>query len=390
MLIVDLPVIPTVLALPERVFRRVVLAWFVHCAGRPGGLENSQRQICSRFNRSNREIIGSYLKEAREFGFLKLLTPSDGLNPDVHTRGAFFENRTRDSDRLIQLANSLWGSHRGLLRQWPYPTAWGHGCTPPAAILCLATLNVLVEPIPRKTLRQYLEPLVPESSFNEAIRWMKARHLVVQGDSGLEASTDWQEKFVRHLDTSLAGNKRQERGDRRRTRESFVNRVRVKKATITKLEQDSLMRLPCVRKGCKNHATEMEHFPPYRFLRHLEDRTNRHLVWAICEEHNDETQSFIKHQPGISVEISSQLFIDARCSKWDVYEAVCNLDIQRFYSAANRKDGQEGNFAISNSLALLNAIIQSGEPVNKSYSTRKKIRREMQGPKAYHPSKSKL
>jgi hypothetical protein len=231
---------------------------------------------------------------------------------------------------------------------------------------------------------------VPESSFNEAIRWMKARHLVVHGDFGLEASTDWQEKFVRHLDTSLAGNKRQERGDRRRTRESFVNRVRVKKATITKLEQDSLMRLPCVRKGCKNNATEMEHFPPYRFLRHLEDRTNRHLVWAICEEHNDETQSFIKYLPGIPADISSQLFIDVRYSKWDVYEAVCNLDIQRFYSAAQRRDGQEADSAISNSLALLNAILQSGEPETKGPSKRKESRREKIGVRAYRPDLSKL
>ena len=390
MLIVDLPVIPWVSALPERVFRRVVLAWFIHCAGRTGGLENSQRQICSRFNRSNREIVGRYLKEARVLDFLRLLTASDGLNPDVHVRGAFFDNRTRDGDRFIQLANSLWGSHRGLLSQWPYPTAWGHGCTPPAAILCLATLNVLVEPIPRKTLRQYLEPIVPESSFNEAIRWMKARHLIVHGDFGLEASPDWQEKFVQHLETSLAGNNRQERGDRRRRRESEMNRVRVKKATISNFEKDALKKLPCVKRGCKNLGTEMEHFPPHRFLRHLQDQTNKHLVWSICEEHNDETQRFIKYLEWIPAEISSQLFIDARYSKWEIYEAVSNINIQRFYAAARRSDADEANVVIGGTLGLLNAILQSGEPLNKGYSTRKKMRREIQGPKAYHPSKSKL
>jgi len=389
-LIVELPVIPRVSVLPDRVFPRVVLAWFIHCAGRRRGLENSQRQICSRFNRSNRKIISSYLKKARELGFLKLLKPSDGLNPDVHVRGAFFDDRTRDSDRLIQLANSLWGSKRGLLSNWPYPTAWGHGCTPPAAILCLATLNVLDEPIQKKTLRKYLEPLVPESSFNDAVRWMRGKDLIVLEACGLTISKDWQEKFVRYLFTSVAGNNRQVLGDRRRKRESDTNRSRVKKATITRSEQDALKRLPCVKRGCKKLGTEMEHFPPYRFLRHLKDRTNRHLVWAICEEHNDETQSFIKYLPGIPADISSQLFIDARYSKWDAYEAVSNLDIQRFYSAAHRRDGQEANSAISNSLALLNAILQSGEPETKGPSKRKETCREKIGMRAYRPDLSKL
>ena len=390
MLIVELPVIPWVSVLPDRVFRRVVLAWFIHCAGRPKGLENSQRQICSRFNRSNREIIGNYLKEAREANFLKLLTASDGLNPDVHVRGAFFDDRTRDRDRFIQLANSLWGSQKGLLSQWPYPPAWGHGCTPPAVILCLATLNVLDEPIQRKALREYLEPIVPESSFNDAVRWMRGRDLIVLDACGLTASKDWQEKFVRHLFASLAGKNRQERGDHRRRRESEANRTRVKKATITRLEQDALKRLPCVWKGCKNQATEMEHFPAHRFLRHLGDQTNRHLVWAICEKHNDATQSFIKYLPSIPADISTQLFIDARCSKWDVYEAVSDINIQRFYAAARRRDDKEANVVIGMTVALLNAIVQSTEPVVDNYPKRKKAQREMQGVNAYYPSKSKL
>jgi hypothetical protein len=389
-LIVELPVIPRVSVLPDRVFRRVVLAWFIHCAGRPKGLENSQRQICSRFNRSNREIVGNYLKEAREANFLKLLTVSDGLNPDVHVRGSFFDNRTREGERFIQLANSLWGSQSGLLSQWPYPSAWGHGCASPAAILCLATLNLLDEPIQKKTLRKYLEPLVPESSFNDAVRWMRGRDLIVLGPCGLIASKDWQEKFVRHLFTSLAGSNRQERGDRRRKRESATNRSRVKKATITRLEQDALKRLPCVSRGCKKLGTEMEHFPPRRFLRHLADQTNKHLVWSICEKHNDETQSFIKYQPSIPADISSQFFIDARCSKWDVYKAVSDINIQRFYAAARRRDDKEANVVIGTTLALLNSIVQSTEPVNERRLKRKKTRRVFQGPNAYHPGLSKL
>jgi hypothetical protein len=387
-LIVDLPVIPRVSVLPDRVFRRVVLAWFIYWAGRPKGLENSQRQICSRFNRSNREIIGNYLKEAREANFLKLLTASDGLNPDVHVRGAFFDDRTRDRDRFIQLANSLWGSQKGLLSQWPYPSAWGHGCTPPAVILCLATLNVLDEPIQRKALREYLEPLVPESSFNDAIRWMRGKDLIVLDACGLTASKDWQEKFVRHLFTSLAGSNRQERGDRRRKRESDTNRSRVKKATITRSEQDALKRLPCVKRGCKKLGTEMEHFPPHRFTKHLQDQTNKHLVWSICEEHND--ASFIRSLKSIPPVKSGQLFIDARYAKWEIYDAVSNLYIQRYYKAKENNDKALADEVIKKISSILNLITDATESESTVVIPHRKGTRESRGKNPYDPSLSKL
>jgi hypothetical protein len=384
----ELPVIPRVSVLPDRVFRRVVLAWFIHCAGRPKGLENSQRQICSRFNRSNRKTIGNYLKEARELNFLRLLTASDGLNPDVHIRGAFFDDRTRDRDRFIQLANSLWGSKKGLLSQWPYPSAWGHGCTPPAVILCLATLNVLDEPIQKKTLRKYLEPLVPESRFNDAVRWMRGKDLIVLGVCGIAASKDWQKKFVRHLCTSPAGSNRQERGDRRRKRESDTNKSRVKKSTITRSEQDALKRLPCVSRGCKKLGTEMEHFPAHRFTKHLQDQTNKHLVWSICEEHNE--ASFIRSLPSIPPVKSGQLFIDARYSKWGIYDAVANLYIQRYYKAKEEKNVDLAVEVIEKISSILNIISDVSEAESTVLIPRQKGIKRMRGKNHHDPSLSKL
>ncbi len=388
MLIGELPVIPTVSVLPDRVFRRVVLAWFIYCAGRPKGLENSQRQICSRFNRSNREIIGNYLKEAREANFLRLLTASDGLNPDVHIRGAFFDNRTREGERFKQLANSLWGSQKGLLSQWPYPPAWGHGCTPPAVILCLATLNVLDEPIQKKTLRKYLEPLVPESSFNDAVRWMRGKDLIVLEACGLTTSKDWQEKFVRHLFTSPAGSNRQERGDRRRKGESDTNRSRVKKATFTRSEQDALKRLPCVKRDCKKLGTEMEHFPPHRFTKHLQDQTNKHLVWSICEEHND--ASFIRSLKSIPLVKSGQLFIDARYSKWEIYDAVANLYIQRYYKAKEDNDKALAVEVIEKISSILTIISDATETESRVVIPRQKGIKRMRGKNHYDPSLSRV
>lgn len=390
MLVSELPVIPRVSALPKRVFMRVVLSWFVHCAGRPKGLQNSQRQICSRFNRSNREIIGNYLKEARENDFIRLSIPSDGLKPDVHVRGAFFDNRTRDSDRFIQLGNSLWGSQKGLLSQWPFPSAWGHGCTPPAAILCLATLRILEEPIPKKALRKYLEPLVPESSFNEAIRWMRNSQLLIEEVSGLRVSEDWNERFTQFLVANRAGFMRQSKGDLRRRKEIDAHRTRVLKETISQDEREKLRTLPCVWKNCPNNGTELEHFPPRRFLRHLDDQTNRHLVWSICEEHNDQTNGFIKKIMQVPPNCSGQLRIDARYCIHETYDVVSNIRIAQYYAAFERGDLESAARVIHKTLALLTTISTKPSRHNMTVVSRGIGKREKRGKNRHEPSRSKL
>ena len=377
-------------ALSGRIFKRVILSWFVHSAGRRRGLEDSQRQICSKFNRSNQLIISRYLKEAREENYLELLTPTDGLNPDVHIRGAFFVNRTRDRDRVIQLANSLWGSQRGLLSHWRYPSAWGHGCTPPAAIVCLATLSILDEPIQKKTLRKYLEPLVSESSFNDAIRWMRARHLSIEGACGLTVTDDWNEKFYRLLVASPAGAMRQVKGDSRRRKETDAHRTLILKETITQDERRRLKELPCVWKNCPNRGTELEHFPPRRFLRHLVDQTNKHLVWSICAEHNDKTNGFIKRIRQIPPDNSGQLFIDIRCCKREIYDAVSNIRIQQYYSAFERGDLESAAYTIHMILALWTTIENEAPHHNMSVMPRQRGNREMRGKNHYDPSLSKL
>ncbi len=390
MLIVESPVIPRVSVLPDRVFPRVVLALFIHCAGRPKGLENSQRQICSRFNRSNRKIIGSYFKEAREATFLRLLTASDGLNPDVHIRGAFFDNRTREGERFKQLANSLWGSQKGLLSQWPYPSAWGHGCTPPAVILCLATLNVLDEPIQKKTLRKYLEPLVPESSFNDAVRWMRVRQLLIEDASGLRVSEDWNEKFFRLLVANPAGALRQVKGDLRRRRETDAHRTLILRETITQDERKELKQLPCVWKNCRLKGTEIEHFPARRFLRHLADQTNKHLVWSICAEHNDQTNGFIKRIKQIPLSEPGQLHIEARWCKWELYDVVSNIRIQQYYAAYERGDLESAARVKQMALGLYTTIKNEAPHHNMSDMPRQRANREMRGKNHYDPSLSKL
>jgi hypothetical protein len=330
------------------------------------------------------------LKEARELDFLKLLKPSDGLNPDVHIRGAFFDNRTRDRDSLIQLANSLWGSKRGLLSNWPYPTAWGHGCTPPAAILCLATLNLLDEPIQKKTLRKYLEPLVPESSFNDAIRWMRVRQLLIEDASGLRVSEDWNEKFFRLLVANPAGALRQVKGDLRRRRETDAHRTLILRETITQDERKELKQLPCVWKNCRLKGTEIEHFPARRFLRHLADQTNKHLVWSICAEHNDKTIGFIKRIKQIPPSKPGQLHIDVRWCKWDLYDAVSNIRIQQYYAAYERGDLESAARVKQMALGLYATIKNEAPHHNVSVVRRQRGNREMHGKNHHDPSLSKL
>jgi hypothetical protein len=211
---------------------------------------------------------------------------------------------------------------------------------------------------------------------------------MVDGACGLTTSTDWQEKFVRHLDASLAGKNRQERGDLRRRIESEANRTRVKKATITRAEQDALKGLPCVARGCKKLGTEMEHFPAHRFTRHLDDQTNKHLVWSICKEHND--GSFIKGLRRIPSDVSGQLFIDARYSKWDIYDAVANLYIQRYYKAKEEKNEDLANEVNEKISSVLNIISNCSETKSTIVIPRGKGTRKLQGKNRYDPSLSKL
>ena len=132
----------------------------------------------------------------------------------------------------------------------------------------------------------------------------------------------------------------------------------------------------------------MEHFPPRRFLPHLADQTNKHLVWSICEEHND--ASFIRSLKSIPPVKSGQLFIDARYSKWEIYDAVSNLYIQRFYKAKENNDKDLAVEVIEKISSILNIISDASEAESTVAISHAKGTREMRGKNHYDPSLSKL
>ena len=297
MLIVELPELPMVSSLNGPTFESVILCRFVSLSGHKRELEHSQRQVLSLFNRSQQRAISRYFVAAQEKGFLTKVHQTQGVDPDTYVRGEFFVGDSSESRALITLSRSLWGN-KGLLKTFPYQTAWGYGCLTPAVILCLATLCALDESISKKSLRRYLSPLVPESSFNFAMRYLKEHHLAFGEVGRLIIAPDWETKIRAWLDSSPNCNERHLKGEQRRKAESAANRARVAKGKLTEAELMQLLALPCVVKGCTRKLHQQEHFPPMKFLRrHLDVVTNRHFVWSICKKHNGEMKGFIARTP---------------------------------------------------------------------------------------------
>ncbi len=390
MLIRDLPDLPSVSALRGGVFQRVFHLWAVSEAKRPHGLEFSQRQMCSRFNRSGQRTVSKYLKSAREMGLIELRVKSDRLNPDVYRRGPFFTQRTRDSERLIRLSNGLWGAHDGILTHWPFPTSWGHGCVPPAVNICLATLNVLEEPIRREHLREYLSGFVPISSFNSAFRWIRSRNLVIETPDGFLLEPDWADSLLHVLSTKPAGFERHDKGDARRRGEAERNRSRILKTTLTENERTQLRRLPCVHPHCKSEALELEHFPPRRYLRHFHDQTNQHLVWAICEEHNDKTVEFIKSLSGLSPVPPLKVVLGPRADPAAIYFAASNFHLERFYAAYRKGDHIAAEKEVKVTLQLWTALGDQVASLDSVVQNQKSRLGRTRGPNANPTEDSKL
>jgi hypothetical protein len=300
--------------------------------------------------------MGKYLKKAQSRGLIEKVRVTKGLLADVYIRGHFFSTETQESRRLIKLSNSLWGT-KGLLGTWPPPTAWGHGCLPGAVILSLATLRLLDESISKKSLRVYLSPLVPQSSFNTGIKFLFEKHLVYGEGDRLLIAPDWETKLELWLETHSACNERQEVGDKRRAEEIESNRIRVQKGKLTAAELKQLLALPCVVEGCANKRNhQQEHFPPRHFLKQLDVVTNRYFVWSICRKHNRNMADFIKTLDSTIDIFPNILKIKPGVDPMRIYSASANRGIQKFYVAFKNDDHDAATNAIRKVLGLWKAL----------------------------------
>lgn len=390
MLIVELPSLPAVSVLNGPSFESVLHCSFVYFSGPKRRFSQSQRQVSSMFNRTGRDTIGKHLRTAHQKGFILKVRTSSGADPDEYVRGDFFARETPESRALITLSTSLWGT-QGLLRNWPYPTAWGHGCLPPAAILAMATLSVLDESISKKSLRRYLAPLVKESSFNGAMQYLTKHHLAYADGGRLLIAPDWKTKLQAILDAKPACNERQDKGDQRRRAESEKNRMRLANSELTDAERQQILKLPCVVKGCRRKAKEVEHFPPRHFLKELEVSTNRHFVWAICWKHNHQMQAFIKKLPNTKAIPPHEIILRKQSvDPLRIYSASANLRIVQFYEAYNRDDIAAATQAATMALGLWKAISQLPETFNMDFPKHQPTTRKHRAKKPYSPFRSQL
>jgi hypothetical protein len=143
----------------------------------------------------------------------------------------------------------------------------------------------------------------------------------------------WEETIRHYLEENPACNQRKYQGDERRRQESVQNRRRVAKGLLTDAERYELTTLPCVRQGCCRKAIQMEHFPPRRYLKDLDDFNNISLIWAICPEHNRETSEFIKTLGPISVDLIPPFRIVGDTNPFLLYRLVSNFWYAEFYEA---------------------------------------------------------
>jgi hypothetical protein len=389
MLVVQLPQLPKAAALESNTFESVMLCFFISSTRHPRGLGLSQRQILESFNRSNQRVMSKYLKHAQEKGFIKKTRLTTGVNPDGYVRGEYFSVDSQESRGLITLSNSLWGPS-GLLRSWPYRSAWGYGCFPDAAVLCLATLRLLDEEISRKSLREYLSPLVPQSSFNAAIKVMYDNYLIYGDNDRLVIAPDWEIKMEKWLEDNPACNERQATGNKRRADEAEKNLIRVRSGKLTDAETKQLLALPCVVKGCKSKRHQIEHFPPKHFLKQLDVITNRYFVWSICRRHNRATADFIKLLDSTTAIPRGNLGIKTRADPLRIYTASANRNLQKFYEAHSSNDQAAATAAIWFTLGLWKAI--NALPVDDGRAIHNSIfdKREVAGRNAFSPERSQL
>jgi hypothetical protein len=182
-------------------------------------------------------------------------------------------------------------------------------------------------------MQRYLSALVAPQSFDRCIKKLCKKGLTQIDDSVISLVPDWEATMRRYLEDTPACNERKRKGDMRRRRESEQNRKRVARGILTDAERHELLTLPCVRKGCRKKAKQMEHFPPKRYLGDLDEVHNPFLVWAICPEHNAETSEFIKTLGPISSNPITPLRVSGDMDPFLLYRLVANHCYGEFYKA---------------------------------------------------------
>jgi len=220
--------------------------------------------------------------------------------------------------------------------------------------------------------------------------FLEEKHLAFGECERLMIAPDWETKFRVLLQEKSACNERQEKGDKRRKAESEKNRLRVSKGKLTDAELKELLSLQCVIKGCKRKARQQEHFPAQKYLKDFDVMTDRHLVWAICRQHNREMSDFIKKMPDVMPLISKRVYVAPSVDALRLYQASANYWIVRFYKAFKADDIEAASYAVRAVLGHRKAVIQSSSENGFVEPNRPQVIRKAVGKRPYLPGRSQL
>ncbi|MBN4084028.1 hypothetical protein JYT54_00875 [bacterium AH-315-A03] len=343
----------------------------------------ARRDIQTFFNRSGGTRVSKHLRGLVEEGWLAVAERTRGRIPHTYCRGPLLRRRTLLREDWQSIATSLWG-HGGLLAEFRGSPALGVGCLGPCRVLVLAAV-VYDPPVPASVLRGYLAAWMSRQTVWAATKTLMDVGLIELADGGFVPVEGWREILDRLVAELPAGADRQQRISQRvlLDRETFTELLR--SGAVSPEERAQLLARPCVRCGAR--STEIEHFPPRKFLA----LNHRYLVWAICSACNNHLSIFIRGLPKPPTPASQVVVAADGADRVEWLRASLEVGLRRLYAAADVGNQDEALGAIRRSLALWRALSLEGPiPSQRTRSDRSRTRRTKTGRSPTAGSQSRL
>ena len=381
---VSLPPLPDPSQKPEGAFRGLLLADVLYRMGADGRVPLARRDVQEFFNRAGGTRVSKHLRGLVEEGWLSVAERTRGAIPHVYSRGPLLRRRGGLGDDWEKIAVSLWGDG-GLLAEFRGSPALGVGCLGPCRVLVLAAV-VYDPPVPSSVLRGYLGPWMSRQTVWAATTKLTDVGLIEPTDGGFVPVEGWRETLDRLVVELPAGEDRQQQIKQRvlLDREAFTELLH--SGAISPEERAQLLAKPCVRCGAR--STQVEHFPPRKFLA----LNHRHLVWAICSACNNHYSIFIRGLPKPPTPPSQVVVIADGADPVEWLRASLEVGLRRLYAAADAGNQDEASAAIRRAHALWKALSLEGPvPSQRTTSNAKpRSRRTETGRRPTTGSRSRL
>ena len=312
----------------------------------------AQRSYAENFNRLDSAAISRKRRQLRHGGWVKRVRKTHRLIPDIYRKGVRLEENQSLDREWEAVSVALYGQH-GLFTDFLGSPAWGHQCLSPGAIATLAVLHKTDELVTIAKIANYFSPICSESTIRNGAKKLRKLGIVRDVSGFLVLSEDWSVLLGGYFRENPCCLDRSIKGKKVRTVEREAERIRVTGGALSRSEKQDLLSLPCVR--CGGKSSVQEHFPPKRFLVDLPNHNGRFVIWAICQECNDDTRQFIQELPMLKpVNISVQ--IRDGVDPWSIYRARSNMLLRDWYAAVERNDVPSAIVAAQEALNLYAAL----------------------------------